>query len=115
MKHEYSGFKHRPDMLFCGVLHLLIPHAPIGKGCWIQDTDIDCTYFELLCNSHGLGIIIMSYSIDVLNKMSDIKALLGIPENHYFSMAVGFGYPEIKYCRGVQKEEELKLHRLRFI
>lgn len=99
----------RPDMLFCGVPHLLIPHTPIGKGCWQQDTAIACTYFELLCNAHGLAAIFMSYCLDVLNLMPDIKSLLNIPDNHYISMAVGFGYPEIKYARGVQKETELKL------
>lgn len=105
----------RPDMLFCGAPHLLIPHAPIGKGCWKQDTDIACAYFELLCSAHGLGAIMMSYCIDVLNLMPDIKQLLNIPDTHYISMAVGFGYPEIKYARGVQKDDDLKLNIARFI
>lgn len=105
----------RPDMLFCGVPHLLIPHAPIGKGCWKQDTDIACTYFELLCNAHGLGTVLMSYCMDVLNLMLDIKELLNIPDTHYIGMAIGFGYPEIKYARGVQKESELKVDIKKFI
>lgn len=105
----------RPDMLFCGAPHLLIPHAPAGNGCWKQDTDIACAYFELLCNAHGLGAIMMSYCMDVLNIMPDIKNLLNIPDTHYIGMAVGFGYPEIKYARGVQREDELKLDIKKFI
>ena len=46
----------RPDMLFCGVPHLLIPHAPLGKGEPVQDVLIAGTYFELLCASGGLGL-----------------------------------------------------------
>lgn len=104
----------RPDMLFCGAPHLLIPHSPIGVGCWVQDTDIACAYFELLCHANGLGAVFMSYCIDVLNLMPDIKELLNIPKNHYMAMAVGFGYPEIKYARGVQKDSELKVNVLKF-
>lgn len=26
----------RPDMLFCGAPHLLIPHAPLGSGTPVQ-------------------------------------------------------------------------------
>lgn len=100
----------RPDMVFCGVPHLLIPHAPVGSGCWQQDTDIACGYFELLCNAHGLGTVMMSYCVDVLNLMPDIRAMLEIPKNHYYSIAVGFGYPEIRYARGTDKAEQLKLH-----
>lgn len=37
-----------------------------------------------------------------------------IPGNHYFAMMVGFGFPEISYARGVQKEDELRVDRLRF-
>ena len=73
----------RPDMIFCGAPHLLIPHAPAGKGCWRQDTDRACAYFELLCCAHGLGAIMMSYCLDVLDMMPDIRALLNIPDDHY--------------------------------
>ena len=31
-----------------------------------------------------------------------------IPDDHYTGLIVGFGYPEIKYVRGVQKKTKLK-------
>lgn len=104
----------RPDLLFCSAPHLLIPHAPVGKGCWVQDVNIACTYFELLCASRGLGAVFMIYPLSVLENMPDIKAMLQIPEDHYTAMAVGFGYPEIRYARGVQREQKGKIHRLQF-
>lgn len=100
----------RPDMLFCDAPHLFIAHVPTGNGCWKEDAAIASAYFDLLCQAHGLGSIIMSYCIDVLALMPDILSYLQIPENHYFSIAVGFGYSEIKYVRGVQKEGEYKVN-----
>lgn len=93
----------RPDMLFCGAPHLLIPHAPLGRGEPVQDVLIAGTYFELLCASRGLGAVMMTFPLGALEQMPEIKALLEIPEDHYIGMLIGFGYPEIRYARGVQK------------
>jgi formate hydrogenlyase subunit 6/NADH:ubiquinone oxidoreductase subunit I len=105
---SYQDMKHwestvRPDMLFCGAPHLLIPHAPVGKGEPIPDVNIAGTYFELLCAASGIGCIMMTFPLGVLDLMPDIKSLLQIPENHYIGTIIGFGYPEIPYARTVQK------------
>ena len=105
----------RPDMLFCGAPHLLIPHAPLGNGEPRQDVLIAGTYFELLCASRELGSVMLTFPLGVLNLMPDIKAMLKIPENHYIGMIIGFGYPQIKYRRGSQRTiEESRIHRLEF-
>ena len=105
----------RPDMLFCGAPHLLIPHAPLGHGEPVQDVLVAGTYFELLCASRGLGAVMMTYPLGVLDLMPAIKALLEIPEDHYIGMLIGFGYPEISYARGVQKTIDAhRVHRPRF-
>ena len=105
----------RPDMIFCQAPHLLIPHVPKGKGCWQQDIDIACAYAELLFAAHGLGVVMMSFCLDVLDLMPDIKEMLQIPKDHDYHMAVGFGYPEIRYARGAQKENDLNVNVLKFI
>lgn len=104
----------RPDMLFCGAPHLLIPHAPANVGCGWQDTAIAGTYFELLCAAHGLGAILMSFCLDVLKRMPDVWSLLHIPDDHCVSMAIGFGYPMIPYARGVQREDAVRSEVLSF-
>ena len=81
----------RPDMIFCQAPHLLIPHAPRGKGCWHQDIDIACAYAELLFSAHGLGAVMMSFCLDVLDLMPDIKKMLQIPKDHDHHMAIGLG------------------------
>ncbi len=119
-KKSYEDMKRwektvRPDMLFCGAPHILIPHAPVGRGEPIQDVVIAATYFELLCASRGLGAVMLTFPLGALEQMPDIKSMLKIPDNHYIGMMIGFGYPEIKYARGVQRElEQSRIHRLEF-
>lgn len=103
------------DMLFCGAPHLFIAHARcVGK--WAEDYKINCNiataYFELLAQAHGLGAIIMSYPSDVITDNPEARAMIGIPKDHYMKLIVGFGYPEMKYHRGSQKEGYRKIHRL---
>ncbi len=103
------------DLLFCGAPHLFIAHERCA-GKWAEDTKVNCniatTYFELLCNAHGLGTAIMSYPAEVLNELApEARALLNIPADHYTKLIVGFGYPEIEYARGVQKDRSAKTHR----
>lgn len=103
----------RPDMVFCGAPHLLIPHAPLGRGEPVQDVNIACAYFELLCASRGLGCALLTFPLGVLHTMPEVKALLQIPEEHYIGMLIGFGWPEIPYRRGTQRPiEEGRIHRV---
>ena len=105
----------KDDLLFCGAPHLFIAHEKcVGK--WAEDSKVNCNiataYFELLCNAHGLGTTIMSYSAEVLNELAPkAREMLGIPREHYTGLIVGFGYPEIVYARGVQKDRAAKTHR----
>ena len=118
-KASYADMKRweatvRPDMLLCGAPHLLIPHAPRGSGEPVRDTMIAAAYFELLCASRGLGAVMMTFPLDSLENMPEVKALLEIPEDHYTGAIIGFGYPEIRYARGSQrKTDESRIHRLR--
>lgn len=124
--HSFSDFYYKKmkqsektvrkeDLLFCGSPHLFIAHEKcVGK--WAEDSKVNCnvatTYFELIANAYGLGIIIMSYPAEVLEELvPEAREMLGIPKDHYMKLIVGFGYPEIKYARGVQKERKKKIHR----
>lgn len=105
----------KDDLLFCGAPHLFIAHEK-SEGKWAEDAKVNCNiataYFELLCNAHGLGTAIMSYPAEVLNELApEAREMLGIPKNHYLGLIIGFGYPEIEYARGVQKDRGNKVHR----
>lgn len=105
----------KDDLLFCGAPHLFIAHERcVGK--WAEDCKVNCNiaaaYFELLCNAYGLGAIIMSYPAEVLDELAEeAREMLDIPRDHYTKLMVGFGYPEIRYARGVQKDRSAKTHR----
>lgn len=104
----------KDDMLFCGAPHLFIAHTK-GTGKWADDYKINCNiataYFELLAQANGLGAVIMSYPSDLFEENPELKQMLEIPENHYMKLMVGFGYPEISYHRGSQKEGLRKIYR----
>ncbi len=105
----------RGDLLFCGAPHLFIAHERC-TGKWAEDSKVNCNiataYFELLCNAHGLGTAIMSYPAEVLNELApEAREMLHIPRDHYTKLIVGFGYPEISYARGVQKDRRSRTHR----
>lgn len=112
---ESEASLRKDDLLFCGAPHLFIAHEKcVGK--WAEDSKVNChiatAYFELLCNAHGLGTTIMSYSAEVLNELAPAaRMMLNIPEDHYMGLIVGFGCPEIRYARGVQKKRRGKVHR----
>ena len=105
----------RPDMLFCGAPHLVIPHGPRGHGECELDLVIACAQLDLQCAARGLGSTILSFPVGVLDTMPDIRALLQIPEDHYAPLIVAVGYPEIPYSRGTQRRvDPAKIHTLRF-
>ena len=124
--HSFSGFYYskmkesekavrKDDLLFCGAPHLFIAHERCVE-IWAEDSKVNCivatAYFELLCNAHGLGTAIMCYPAEVLNELAPAaRAMLNIPKDHYTELIVGFGYPEIEYAGGVQKDCGPKIHR----
>lgn len=111
---KWETLRNPQDMLFCNAPHLLVIHSPRGKGCWQVDPVIASTYFELLCAARNIGCILMTFPIAALSKMPKIREMLQIPEDRYYPCIIGFGYPEIEYARGVQREGIAEIHRLTF-
>lgn len=68
-------------------------------GCW------KCQHCMAVCPKGAISI---------LNKNPDDSLLPLSVEITSKAMAVGFGYLEIKYARGVQKDSELKVNVLKF-
>lgn len=102
------------DIFFCSAPHLFIPHMPKQFGSCATDVGICLSYFELMCAAKGLGAVFLGFPLGILRMLPETMALLQIPEDHYVGAAIGFGYPEFTYARGVQKEGKAKIHRLTF-
>lgn len=100
------------SFMFRGAPHALFVHAPIGRGEWVYDTQIALTYVELLMESYEIGTIYVSTLGAALLICPKSRAFLGIPENHYITVPLGFGYPAHTFKRGVSRSDALKIHHL---
>ena len=101
------------DMFFVNAPHLLIISSKRDLGCWHIDPYLAAAWFDLICASKGYGSIMMTYPVGALSKMPEIEQLLGIEKDRYYGMIIGFGYPAIKYARGVQREGVIKTREVR--
>ena len=107
-----SCYDKGEEFCFRGAPHLLIAHAPVGKGEWVFDTGIALGYAELLMETYGLGFIYVSTPWAALQVCPKARAFLQIPENHYISCPVGFGWPVYKFRRGVQRADAFRINRV---
>ena len=98
-------------MLLCSAPYLLIPHEQKDVACAYEDVNIACAWWDLLCASRGLGCVMMTFPRSVLELMPDIYALLEIPDDHYVGSIMGFGWPELHYPRGVQRQGYARFQR----
>lgn len=98
-------------MLFRTAPHALIVSAPADAPCAEQDVALSLAYFELLAQSAGLGTVWWGLLKRVLMAVPNMKAVLGIPEDHvYYAML--FGVPAIEFARTTQKEEVAVVRRV---
>ena len=102
------------DLFFVNAPHILVIHSKRNKGQWQVDPTLAAAWFDLICASHGLGSIIMSLPVGALSHMPEVEKLLQIPEDSWYSLIIGFGYPEIAYARGVQREGIAEVKELTF-
>ena len=102
------------DIYFCSASHVIIPHMPKKFGSAAVEVGITLAYFELLCESKGLGCVYLGFPMNVMKLLPDVWAKLGIPEDHFVATAMGFGYPKFDYARGAQKSGKQAIHRLKF-
>jgi ferredoxin len=71
-----------------------------------EDVVIACTHFELLAQSRGLGTCWCGFLKLVQNEVPELlEKILGLRRSTPF-YAMLFGYPALKYRRGVQRDGE---------
>lgn len=110
---ERAKITRKGDLLFSGAPYFFIAHADVhSSGEPLTNCIIADAYFEMLTGSFGLGTLIMSYAPVVLQEAApEARKLMRIPESHCMPLIVGFGYPEIRYARGVCKRSGDRIHR----
>ena len=111
---KLEPFRNPGDMFFVNAPHILVIHSLKNKGQWMIDPVIAATWFELICASRGIGSIILTFPVAALSHMPEIQKMLQIPDAHYYCCILGFGYPQITYARGVQREGIAKIREITF-
>lgn len=109
-----KGMDRGKDVIFRGAPNLLLIHAAMNRGDWVVDTGIALSYAELLFNAYGLGTVVASFAGAALQRLPEVKAQLGIPEDHFLQCPLIFGVPAITFPRGVQRFDHLKIHMADF-
>lgn len=109
-----KGMDRGNDVIFRGAPNVLLIHAAMDRGNWVVDTGIALSYAELLFNAYGLGTVVASFAGAALKRLPDLRAQLGIPEDHFLQCPLVFGIPAITFPRGVQRFDHLKIHTADF-
>lgn len=98
-------------LIFRTAPHALFVSAPPDAPCGREDIALTLAYFELLARSAGLGTVWWGMISLALAVLPDIKAKIGIPNNHlYYAML--FGKPAIQFARTVQRDEAAVIRRV---
>ncbi len=48
-------------------------------------------------------MLMLAFPMAALKNAPEVWRLLGIPDDHYVGVIIGFGYPLIRYMRGAQR------------
>jgi len=78
---------------------LLVASAPGEYANGLVDLSIALSYFELMAGVNGLGTCWIGLITRALAISADLKALIGLPDNHTHFYAMVLGYPKFKYYR----------------
>lgn len=93
------------DVLFRNAPHLLIASTPGNGPSPEADCIIGLSYFELLAQSMGLGVLwdgLAKWALTLI--CPELLQKMGIPGDHTVGYVMIFGRPAVKYHRAVQRE-----------
>lgn len=82
---------------------LMIFHAEKGAEEHTNNSLIYATYAMMAASSLGVGATFNGLVPSAINKMSELKQIFEIPENHEAVISLILGYPKYKYKRTVKR------------
>lgn len=82
---------------------LMIFHAEKGAEEHTNNSLIYATYAMMAASSLGVGATFNELVPSAINKMSELKQIFEIPENHEAVISLILGYPKYKYKRTVKR------------
>ncbi|MDL2321736.1 nitroreductase family protein [Desulfosarcina sp. OttesenSCG-928-B08] len=94
------------DAMFRGAPHIICATVPQEAPCGREDCLIALSYFDILAQANGVGTTWAGIAYWMISSVPEIRAILGIPEDHVIGYALLFGMPAISYPRTVQRTIE---------
>lgn len=92
------------DVLFRGAPHLVVTSAPAKLPTPQTDALIALVTFELYAVASGVGTLWNGLTMWAIRDIApELRAALGIPEDHVIGYVMSFGKPAVKYQRTVQR------------
>lgn len=93
------------DIIFRGAPHLIVASSHESAHCPVADGIISLSYMELTAYTLGVGTVWVNFVMEVLELAPELKELLGIPSDHVPALALLAGLPDVKYPRGVARDD----------
>ena len=90
------------DPFFRNAPHLLLVKGDPSAVTPLVDCAADCAYFDLLAQSHGLGVTWSGFLQHIVDAAPEVRDLFGVPRNAPF-YAMMFGEPVVDYARCVNR------------
>ncbi len=94
------------DRITRGAPALIVFHADKGAEEHTNNSLIYATYVMFAIHSLGLGGTMNGIIPAAINKDTQIKLMLNIPEHHEAVISIIFGFPKYKYKKTVQRERK---------
>jgi len=93
------------DILFRNAPHFIVSSAPKANSNAVPDCMISMSYFELLANAKGIGTLWNGFLKVVFDAVApELKAAIGIPEDHVIGYMMVYGLPAVKFTRAIQSD-----------
>ncbi len=93
------------DVILRDAPHVLITTSAERNVTPKEDSLIAMSYFDLLANTYGIGTLWNGMLKWVVNDIDlNLRKKLGIPEDHVIGDVMIFGFPAVKYARGIQTD-----------
>lgn len=83
---------------------ILVLHADKGAEEHTNNSLIYATYIMLAAHSLGLGATMVGIVPAAINKVSEVRDIFDIPEEHEAVISVIIGYPKHKYKRAIRRK-----------
>lgn len=98
-------YRNGSDLIFRGAPQMIMSSCPKDSATPDADGIIALTYAELMGSTLGLGVVWAGFVMHILELFPETLQELGIPEDHRPGYVLLVGESNVKYYRGVKRDD----------